>query len=37
MNTRKKLFAIVVLLMMVAACLLVSGCFVAGGKHFLWF
>ena len=37
MNTIKTVFRGLVLLMMVTACLLLSGCFIIGGDHFLWF
>ena len=37
MNARKNVFHMVVLLIMVSACLLLSGCFIIGGDHFLWF
>ena len=37
MNTSKNMFHAVVLLIMVSVCLLLSGCFIMGGDHFLWF
>lgn len=37
MNTRKNILTGVMLLMLSAACLLCSGCFIMGGDHFLWF
>ena len=35
MNTN--LFKIVMMIVMVSACLLFSGCFMTDGEHFLWF
>ena len=34
MNTRKNMFRAVVLLILVSACLLLSGCFIMSGDHF---
>ena len=37
MHTRKNIVHTVALLIMVSACLLLSGGFIMGGDHFLWF
>jgi hypothetical protein len=37
MNTGKCLRATMMLLVLVSACLLLSGCVIFGGDHFLWF
>ncbi len=37
MNTRRNMFAVAMLLVLVSACLLCSGCVIMGGDHFLWF
>ena len=37
MKSRQDILNIVVLLMLVSACLVLSGCFIMGGDHFLWF
>ncbi len=37
MNTRRLITTAVMLVIMLSACLMVSGCFIVGGDHFLWF
>ncbi len=34
---KKNMLVKIMLLMQILACLLLSGCFIVGGKHFLWF
>ena len=33
----KRLFALIMMIVMASACVLLSGCFMTDGKHFLWF
>ena len=37
MNAMKNIVAVVMMLMLVSACLLLSGCVILGDHHFLWF
>ncbi len=37
MNTRRNMFAVVMIPVLVSACLLLSGCIILGDHHFLWF
>ena len=34
---KKNMLMIVVVFTLVSACLLLSGCFITNGEHFLWF
>jgi len=34
---KKNILRIMTMMIMVSACLLLSGCFITGGDHFLWF
>jgi len=37
MNATKTMRTIMLLAMLVMTCLLLSGCFITNGEHFLWF
>jgi hypothetical protein len=37
MNARRTVMHSVALLILVSTCLLLSGCLIIGGDHFLWF
>jgi len=34
---KKPMINVVMIAIMVSTCLLLSGCFIMGGDHFLWF
>ncbi len=37
MKVITKMFAVALLLVLVSACMLLSGCIILGDHHFLWF